>query len=72
MGFGEDNDLNRLGQRKQEYVCVSKREREKWGSREKEGVGEKIDVYEMRERERERSWERERERSRIGGRREMD
>ena len=34
MRFGEHNDLNRLGERKQEYVCVSKREREKWGSRE--------------------------------------
>ena len=53
-------------------MCVSKREREKWGSREIEREGKKIDVYEMRERERERSWQRERERSRIGGRREMD
>ena len=66
MRFGEDNDLNRLGERKREYVCVSKREREKWGSREIEREGEKIDVYEMRERERER------ERLRSGGRREMD
>ena len=39
---------------------MSKREREKWGSREIEGEGEQIDVYEMRERERERIWERER------------
>ena len=58
-----------LRERRGEFLSVSKRERAKWGNRERAGgrEGEREG-----ERERERRRERERDWLRIGGKREMD